>query len=396
MNYGEILLTSLSSLKSNKLRTFLTMLGIIIGIFAVTLVLIISQGATAAITSKISMLGTNLLHIPRGPSGQLTLEDAQALAQQIPGIAAYDEEVGSNQTVSANGQTGNYAIEGVSASYADIYSFVTQYGAFFTNDDVTSYSSVAVIGSQVVTDLFGQGANPVGQYIQFGNKSFYIIGVLEPKGGGIAGNPDISVYVPVTTAMSTITGNQSENSLTIDILARNQNDVDTMAKEVKQILLDRYNITDPLVVQKYTIYTSKDLLATVGTITTILSSVLAGIAGISLLVGGIGIMNIMLVTVTERTKEIGLLKAIGAKRQNILTQFLIESVVLTVTGGLIGTVLGIGVGYLLSSILKVPFTPPFLSILIAVLVSIGIGLIFGIYPAQRAAKMSPIDALRYE
>jgi putative ABC transport system permease protein len=284
----------------------------------------------------------------------------------------------------------------VRASYVDIYSLVPEHGAFFTEDDVTAYSSVAVIGAQVVIDLFGKGSNPVGQYVQLGGKSFYVIGVLEQKSGGIAGNPDSTIYIPVTTAMSTITGADSSKTMTIDLLAKNQDDVDIMAKQIKQLLLDRYNVTDPHIIEKYSIYTSKDLLSTVGTITTVLSSVLAGIAGISLLVGGIGIMNIMLVTVTERTKEIGLLKAIGAKRRNILTQFLIESVVLTVTGGLIGTVLGIVVGIILSNVLKVPFTPPVFSIIVAVTVSILIGLIFGIYPAQRAAKMSPIDALRYE
>jgi len=172
--------------------------------------------------------------------------------------------------------------------------------------------------------------------------------------------------------------------------------VDVAAKEVKQLLLDKHNITDPNVIKKYAIYTSKDLLATVGAITGILSGVLAGIAGISLLVGGIGIMNIMLVTVTERTKEIGLLKAIGATRGDILTQFLIEAVVLTVSGGLIGTVLGIATGFILSTALKVPFTLPVASVISAVVISIIIGLIFGIYPAQRAAKLSPIDALRFE
>lgn len=394
MNYTEIFLTALTSLRSNILRTALTMLGIIIGIFAVTLVLIISQGATSAITSKISSLGTNLIDIPQGPTGQLTTEDAQAIAQQIPNVVSYYEEVHQAETVSANGQSNSYVIEGVTPSYADLLSLTTQQGAFFTDDDVASYASVAVIGSQVVTDLFGQGANPVGQYAQIGGKSFYIVGTLTQKGTGIAGNPDISIYIPVTTAMNVLKGSQNLDS--IGLLAQSQDDVDVMSNEIKQLLLDRYNVTDPQVIKKYTIYTSKDLLATVGTITTILSSVLAGIAGISLLVGGIGIMNIMLVTVTERTKEIGLLKAIGAKQENILTQFLIESIVLTVSGGLIGTVLGIGAGVILSNILKVPFTPPLFSILVAVLVSIFIGLIFGIYPAQRAAKMSPIDALRYE
>jgi len=394
MNYGEIFITALTSLKSNKLRTMLTMLGIIIGIFAVTLVLIVSQGATTAITSKISSLGTNLIFAGQGPTGQLTTEDAQAIEQQITDISAFSEVVSNSEQVSANGQTGNYTVQGVNPSYAQMLSLDTQQGSFFTDDDVTSYASVAVLGSQAVTDLFGQGANPTGQYIQIGNTTFQVIGTLTSEGNGAGGNPDTSIYIPVTTAMTTITGSNNLNA--VILLAKDQSEVNLIAEEVKQLMLNRYNVTDPKIIQKYTVDTSQGLLTTISSITTILSSVLAGIAGISLLVGGIGIMNIMLVTVTERTKEIGLLKAIGAKQENILVQFLIESVVLTVSGGLIGMILGIGAGYLLAGIFKVPFTLPYLSIIGAVFVSIIIGLIFGIYPAQRAAKMNPIEALRYE
>ena len=394
MNYGEVFITAIRSLRANILRTILTMLGIIIGIFAVTLVLIISQGATAAITSKISALGTNLLYVVSTKNIPLHQDDADAIAQQIPEIGEVAEELTSNQTVSANGQSSNVPIDGVTPSYADLLSLSTQNGNFFTDDDVTSYSTVAVLGQQVVTDLYGAGANPVGQLIQIGNSSFYVVGVLAAKGSSIAGNPDNSVYIPVTTAMNTIAGTTTLTD--IEAYVKDNNIVDVAALEVKQLMIDRHGVTDPNVIKKYAIYTSKDLLATVGTITGILSGVLAGIAAISLLVGGIGIMNIMLVTVTERTKEIGLLKAIGATRNNILIQFLIEAVVLTVSGGLIGTTLGIGVGFLLSNILKVPFSLPFVSILEAVIVSILIGLVFGIYPAQRAAKMNPIDALRYE
>lgn len=394
MNYSEIFITALTSLRSNVLRTFLTMLGIIIGIFAVTMVLIVSQGATDAITSKVSSLGTNLIYIPAGPSGQLTDQDAKAIFQEIPGLTSYSESVTKGQNVSANGQTNGYTVTGTSPSGFEMISLTLEQGAYFTDDDVASYAPVAVIGSQVVTDLFGAGSNPVGQYIQVGTKSFYVVGTLQEKGGGIAGNPDNTVYIPVTTAESLITGSTKLTAINVEI--KNQDDADTIAKEIKQLMLDRYQITDPQIIQKYAIYTSKDLLAVIGTITTVLSGVLSGIAAISLLVGGIGIMNIMLVTVTERTKEIGLLKAIGAKRNNILVQFLIESVVLTLSGGLIGTILGVTVGYIVSGFLKVPFTPPIFSIIVAALVSIFIGLVFGIYPAQRAAKMSPIEALRYE
>lgn len=394
MNYSEIFITALNSLRSNILRTALTMLGIIIGIFAVTMVLIVSQGATDAITSKVSSLGTNLIYIPRGPSGQLTDQDAKAIFQQIAGLTNYTEEVTKGENASANGQTNSYAISGVTPAYFDMLSLTLQQGALFTDDDVASYTPIAVIGQQVVTDLFGAASNPVGQYIQVGTKSFYVVGTLVAKGGGIAGNPDNTIYIPVTTAQSVVTG--STNLSAIDVEIKNQDDADTIAKEIKQLMLDRYAISDPEIIRKYAIYTSKDLLAVIGTITTVLSGVLSGIAAISLLVGGIGIMNIMLVTVTERTKEIGLLKAIGARRSNILVQFLIESVVLTLSGGLIGTILGVIVGYIVSGFLKVPFTPPIFSIIVAAVVSIGIGLIFGIYPAQRAAKMSPIEALRYE
>ncbi len=394
MNYAEIFLTALNSLKSNILRTILTMLGIIIGIFAVTLVLIISQGATAAITSKISALGTNLLYIVSEQGINLTLDDATAIKQELPEIQTIDEEVIRTKTVSANGQSSSYSITGVTPAYFTLLNLNTSLGAFFTDDDVTSYATVAVIGSQVQTDLFGTNSNPVGQLIQIGNKSFYVIGVLPSQGSSIAGNPDTTIFIPVTTALSSIAGGTTLNS--IEAYVPDPNQIDIAAKDVKQLLLDRHNVTDPQVISKYAVFTSKNLLATVGSITGILSAVLAGIAGISLLVGGIGIMNIMLVTVTERTREIGLLKAIGAKEGNILTQFLIEAVVLTVSGGLIGTLLGIVVGLIASSLLKVPFTPPYLSIIGSVIISIIIGLVFGIYPAKRAANMSPIDALRYE
>jgi putative ABC transport system permease protein len=394
MNYGEIFITALTSLKSNVLRTALTMLGIIIGIFAVTLILIISQGATSAITSKISSLGTNLLHIQSTKAIPLTFEDAQAIKLQTPNITAMDETVQTQLLVSANGQSSAYAVVGVNSAFFGMYDFTLQKGSFFLEEDVSANGTVAVIGSKVSTELFGTDANPIGQLIQVGKRSFFVIGVLDEKGAGIIGAPDQTVYVPVTSAMNSLLGTTTLNA--IDVLVKTPDEVDLTANQLKQLLLDRHNVVDPTTIKNYAIYTSKDLMKTVATITGILSGVLTGIAAISLLVGGIGIMNIMLVTVTERIKEIGLLKAIGATRGNILTQFLIESVALTVSGGLIGTVLGIGVGAILSHFLKVPFLLPVTSIIFSTVVSIVIGLVFGIYPAQRAAKMNPIEALRYE
>jgi putative ABC transport system permease protein len=394
MNYGEIFVTALLSLRANILRTILTMLGIIIGIFAVTLVLIISQGATNAITSQISALGTNLLYIVSTPDVPLTISDANAILQQVPEISAVTEEVMSSQTIQANGQNVRTTVDGTTASYAQMLSLNLQEGSFISDDDVVSYSAVAVLGPKVVSDLYGEGANPVGQLVQIGRRSFYIIGVLQAKGGSIAGSSDNTVYVPATTAMSSITG--TDKVTNIDAYVRDEKMVDVAISSTKQLLLDRHNVTDPEIIRKYAIYSSKELLSTVGAITGILSGVLAGIAAISLLVGGIGIMNIMLVTVTERTKEIGLLKAIGAKNSNIMTQFLIEAVVLTVSGGLVGSILAIGAGFFASNLLKVPFSLPYIPIIASVIVSIGIGLLFGIYPARRAAKMNPIDALKYE
>lgn len=394
MRYLEIFTTALSSLRANKLRTALTMLGIIIGILAVTLVLIISKGATVSVTSKVSSLGTNLLRSTSDLGVNLDFEDARAIAQQMPGITAVAQQVATPTTATSNVQSAGATLEAVTSSYGYIYSLVPKEGSFFSGDDVISQASVVVLGHQVANSLFGAGSHPVGQVIKIGNGSFYVVGVLPQKGSSLNSNPDKSIYMPVTTAMSKVTGNVPLDA--VDVLIKDSSQIDVKAKELKQFILERHNVTDPQVIQDYTIYTSKDLLATVTSITKLLSLVLAGVAGISLIVGGIGIMNIMLVTVTERTGEIGLLKAIGAKRRDILTQFLVESVILTVIGGLMGIALGIISGFFATRSLSIPFTPPLIPILVAVAVSIFIGLVFGVYPARRAARMNPIDALRHE
>ncbi len=404
MNYIELFLSAFSSLRSNILRTSLTMLGIIIGIASVIIILTLAAGATASITSSISSLGSNLIFIipggqQRGPVQganivtTLTLEDMQAIAR-VPHVAAISGIVNRQLQVVADGQNTSVSILGVTADYQTVQSTTTTEGMFISTADVDGMTRVAVLGPQVVTDLFGEGFDPVGRVVNIASKPFFVIGVTQAKGGGSFSNPDDTVYVPLTTAMRILFGQNFLSS--IQLTTDNPQNVDSTIASIKNLLLQRHRITDSNLAD-FRILSSKDTLNILNTVTGLLTSVLAGIAAISLLVGGIGIMNIMLVTVTERTHEIGLLKAIGAKRRDILTQFLIESIVLTLSGGIVGMVIGILFSFFLAKfILQIPFIFQITSIILAVGVSTLVGVVFGIYPAQRAARLSPIDALRYE
>ncbi len=402
MNYLELFITAFIALRSNILRTALTMLGIIIGITSVILIISLAQGATSSITSQISALGSNLIFVVAGnftpgqiptSSTTLTYNDVVAVSK-LPHAGAFSAVVQTSKQVVANGLNTNVNIFGVQEGYQVAQSVTMDKGTFISDDDVTSLSRVAVLGSEVAKNLFGENVDPKGQNIEIGNKFFRVIGVAASKGSTGFSNPDDAVYIPVTTAQTVLLGQTFLQGFQIEADAPEQ--VDTLKAEIIQVLMDRHKITDPKLVD-FTIRTSKDALATLTAVTGILTAMLAGIGGISLLVGGIGIMNIMLVTVTERTKEIGLLKAIGAKRSDILLQFLIESVVLTLTGGVVGIVLGLSLSYLLSVfVLHVPFIFQISSVILSVGVCTVVGVGFGIYPAQRAAKLSPIDALRYE
>lgn len=403
MKYDELFSSAVRALRGNILRTALTMLGIIIGIASVIMILSLGQGASNAITSQVSSLGTNLIIVIPGTqqpgrvsvANTLKLSDEVALTAKnaVPNISAGTAQVSLNAEVVANGQNKNLSILGVGTSYPDIYSLSMNKGGFIAPEDVSSYARVAVLGPTVVTDLFGIGADPVGQTITIKSRSFRVIGVTEPKGSSGFTNPDETVYIPVTTAMRQLLGQTYISAIVLS--ATNANEVTQTMTDVQNFLLDRHKITDPANAD-FTIRSSKDAISILGTITGILTGGLAGIAAISLVVGGIGIMNIMLVTVTERTREIGLLKAIGAKRRDILAQFLIEAVVLTVSGGIIGIIIGISFTFIITRFAPIPFILSPISIVLAVGVSTIVGVIFGIYPAQRAAKLSPIDALRYE
>lgn len=403
MQYTELFSSAIRALRGNLLRTALTMLGIVIGIASVIMILSLGQGASKAITDQVSSLGANLIIVIPGTqepgrvsaSNTLTMADANALAQKnaignVNGVAA---QVSLNAEIVANGQNQNASILGVGSDYADINSISINQGEFITPEDVNGYSRVAVLGPDIVDDFFGEGADPVGQTITIKAKSFRIIGVTAPKGSSGFTNPDATVYIPVTTGMRQLLGQDYVSAIVVS--AKNADEVDQTMADIKTFLLDRHKITDPALAD-FTIRSSKDAISILGTITGILTGGLAGIAAISLVVGGIGIMNIMLVTVTERTREIGLLKAIGAKRKDILTQFLIEAVVLTVSGGIVGIIIGVSFTFLITLVAPIPFILSPVSILLAVGVSSIVGVIFGIYPAQRAARLSPIDALRYE
>ncbi len=403
MNYLEIFRTAITALRANIMRTALTMLGIIIGIASVIIIISLAQGATVAITNQVSSFGTNLIFIlpgggnqngPPVPANTLIYDDALEIGK-LPHVLAVSPLISRQYQVVADGLNTNATVQGVSEGYMTIQSVIMDKGDFLSLDDVNGLSRVAVLGSSVAIDLFGEGFDPVGESITINSKPFRVIGVAAEKGGaGIGGNPDESIYIPVTTAQTILIGQNFVQN--IQVVADGPDQIEPLQGEITRLLLDRHKITDETL-RDFRIRTSQQFLSTLGTITSLLTAMLAGIAAISLVVGGIGIMNIMLVTVTERTREIGLLKAIGAKRKDILAQFLIESVVLTLSGGAIGIVLGVSLAFLISTfLLNVPFVFQIFSILLAVGVSTLVGITFGIYPAQKAANLQPIEALRYE
>jgi putative ABC transport system permease protein len=409
---------SLKSIMSNKGRSFLTVLGIVIGIGSVIALISLGNGVRAYITKQISSLGaTTLMVTPgegfaqgedsasnnRGPLGggggerggnalgntsSLTYDDYNSLLDKKNSDI---KSVAANVSGSAVYNNQRFGVAGVTPSLFEIRSLSIQNGRLFAENDVTNKAKVLVLGSDLANNLFGTD-DPVGKIIQIQNDNYQVIGVLNKISESSFNNPNLNAYAPYSSVFGTL-GTDKFNNFTIE--ATDQSTVDKAKTEIQNALLANHNIKD-LKLADFSVTTPADLLSIVGGITGILTSLLAGIAAISLLVGGIGIMNIMLVSVTERTREIGLRKAVGAKTSDILVQFLIEAILLTIIGG----VLGIGLGAALGRIAErfVGFAPIISnnSILLAVGISTAIGLIFGIYPAARAARLNPIDALRYE
>lgn len=407
MEYAEIVLEALDTLAINKLRTSLAALGIIIGIGSVIALVSLGAATQQSIQSSIESLGSNLLTVQpgaqrsegvRGAAGSnttLTLDDAKAIetSDQVNTINIVSPELSRRAQVTTGKTNTNVQIIGVTPAYAGVHKVNIVQGSFISQRDVMGMGKVAVVGPQIVSDLFGEGANPVGKTIRVSGQTLNIIGETVSKGGTGFQNQDDMIWVPLSTAQKQLFGVDYVSSIALE--AKSQDVMTDAQDQVGYLLLTRHKLRDPSQAD-FSIFSQQDLLNTVSSTTQTFTALLSGIAAISLVVGGIGIMNIMLVTVTERTREIGLRKALGAKKKTIISQFLIESIILTFAGGIIGMILGIFASYVISRLTSSPFVLSPVAILLAIGVSGGIGILFGAYPAKRAADLQPIEALRYE
>jgi putative ABC transport system permease protein len=378
------------SITGNKLRSVLTMLGVIIGVSAVIALVAVGEGAKAMATERITALGSNLITVsPRGNGYRIEEKDLPKLQSTIPGITNILPAVNApGQTVKSDTASYEVDVEGTGAAYPAVRERAMTSGAWFTEADVTGRRKVAVLGPTAAENLFGAGANPVGQTIRMAGQSFKVVGVAESKGTGIGGDQDDRIFVPYTT-LSRILGYNRIPVLTIK--AASPADSPIVTQLVTDYFTAKFRNPDSVRVQS-----QDQLLETVSSTTEIFTLLLAAIASISLLVGGIGIMNILLVSVSERTREIGIRKAIGAKQRDVLLQFLIEALLLSSAGGALGVGLGMIGATLLTKAMAFPTSVTTNSVATSLSFAMAIGLIFGFYPAYRAAKLDPIEALRRE
>ena len=406
MLIGEIISVALGALRANKLRSLLTMLGIVIGVAAVIAMIALGNGAQKAVKDRISALGTTLLTvmpgqafgmggIRQGDQTKMTMDDAKAIEDHAEHIIAVQPEMQRQLQIQYNNRNANTSIIGTTANYLEVRKYELDAGKMFTPAHDAARARVAVIGPAVAQLLgFDNPIALVGEQVRIRGIQFDVIGVLKSKGqGGGFGNPDEQVLIPINTARFRAMGTDRLRS--INVLASSEDDIPLAMAEIQKVLRREHRLR-PGKEDDFNIRNQSDFLNTLGETTAVFGLLLAGIATVSLVVGGIGIMNIMLVSVTERTREIGVRKALGATRVNILSQFLIEAIVLCIMGGIVGIALGSGTAFMLSRSFQWNTQISSSAVVMAFLFSAAVGVVFGVWPARRAAMLDPIQALRYE
>jgi putative ABC transport system permease protein len=406
MDLTESFTTALDAILANRMRSILTMLGVIIGVASVIALMAIGNGFSQDITDQITSIGTNLVNVSTDREGSggypaLSLSDVQALSDplNVSSVTDTTAKIDGSQTMVFGGESKNSAVSGVMANYLEMNNLDEfQLGDGLTQNDLDTSARVAVLGAGIASDLFGTEF-PINEQIRINGVGYEVVGVLEESGGGLAGNTDDTVYVPLTTAQSRLYTDRTRNGekivSSITVQAADSESVEDAINQITVTLRDRHDINygDD---DDFIIFDQSSLLDTINTVIGSMTAFLGAIAAISLVVGGIGIMNIMLVSVTERTREIGIRKAIGALRRDILTQFLLESMVLSLLGGVIGITLGWVISFLAGNIFDLTMAVDLGTVLLSASFAAAVGLIFGIYPAWRASNLRPIEALRYE